>query len=447
MADTPTAATDLDADVVAAVFDAVDRNADFVVSLTRDMVRVPTVNPKFVQDPAINREADHQRDLQGVMERLGFATELYDVFPGRPNLLGTRSGSDDRSLILCGHVDTVPLGDRGLWTVDPFGGEVVDGRLYGRGAIDMKSGVAACLTAVKAIDDAGLTLDGRVEVHAVVDEEAGGFGAMDAVAKGRLAKAALIAEPTWGVVTPAEGGLEWVRVTLRGANAHAGWRYNSIYPQRQDQPRQAPGVNAVELGTRFVQAVRELEQEWGRRKFHPLLPPGIATINPGAMIGGTGLGADGRPELLTNPAIIPDVCVIDFDLKFLPSESAAEVRREFEDFVHHFAQTDAWLRDHPPTVTWELGGLHFPPVDTPLDHPLVQSLMAARRSLGLDSRTDGFVAVTDAAHYAGAGVPSVIYGASGDGFHGIDEYVTVESLIETTKVIAATVLALCGAKH
>ena len=210
--------------------------------------------------------------------------------------------------------------------------------------------------------------------------------------------------------------------------------------------RPEPGINAIELGARFIEAVRELEREWGMRKYHPDLPPGITTINPGVMLAGAGLGEDGRPKVTTNPAIIPDVCVMDFDLKFLPSESAADVRREFEDFVHHWAQTSAWLRENPPIVQWELGGLHFPPVDTPTDHPIIRSLVSNRKKLGRETDIAGFVAVSDAAHYAGAGATCVIYGPGGDGFHGIDEYIEIPSLLESAKIIAATIVDWCGTR-
>ncbi|RVA34391.1 M20/M25/M40 family metallo-hydrolase, partial [Mesorhizobium sp. M7A.F.Ca.US.001.01.1.1] len=106
--------------------------------------------------------------------------------------------------------------------------------------------------------------------------------------------------------------------------------------------------------------------------------------------------------------------------------------------------TDAWLRDNPPAIQWELGGLHFPPMNTPVDHPLVRSLMKRKAMVGKAPQARGFVAVCDAAHYAGAGVDGVIFGPSGDGFHGSDEYVEVESVVETAKVIAASVIDWCG---
>ncbi|BCH29028.1 acetylornithine deacetylase [Mesorhizobium sp. L-8-10] len=432
---------------IAAVLAEIEAERDWVVGLTRDMVRIPSVNPKFQADPAINREADVQALLDPILRDEGFATEQWDALPGRPNLVAERAGSEERSLILCGHIDVVPVGARSEWSVDPFGGDIRDGRLYGRGSIDMKGGVAACVAAARAIRRAGIDLEGRLAIHAVVDEEAGGFGAMDAVKRGKLAKAVLVAEPTWGDVLPVEGGLEWARVTIRGRSAHSALRYNEIYPQRHDKDRLVPGVNAIELAARFIAAVRQYELDRTRARSHPLLPLGMNTINIGVVHGGAGLGENGLPTVMTNPAIIPDAVVLDLDMKFLPDENSADYRRDFESFVHHFAQTDAWLRDNPPDIQWELGGLHFPPLNTPADHPLVTSLVANKTRLGKAPEVRGFVAVCDAAHYAGAGVDGVIYGPSGDGFHGVDEFIDIGSLVETTKVIAATVIDWCGVRR
>ena len=162
------------------------------------------------------------------------------------------------------------------------------------------------------------------------------------------------------------------------------------------------------------------------------------------MRAGAGLGPDGLPVVMTNPAIIPDVFVVDLDYKFLPQEDPREVRAEFERFVHHFAQTETWLRDNPPSVQWDLYGLYFPPMDTPIDHALVRSLVANREALGLKAEIKGFIAVCDAAHYAGAGVPGVIHGPTGNGLHGADEYVDIKSVVETARVIAMTAIDWCG---
>ena len=131
----------------------------------------------------------------------------------------------------------------------------------------------------------------------------------------------------------------------------------------------------------------------------------------------------------------------------MPNEAFDDVKAEFDAFVHHFSQTDSWLRDHPPKIDWDVFDLHFPPVDTPADDPLVQSLLRRGQAIQQTApQMKGFEAVTDAAHYAGSGVVPVLYGPSGDGFHGDNECVEIPSLIETTKVIAAAVIDACGVK-
>ena len=430
------------------VWSRIDADRDYVVNLARDLVRIPSVNPKFQVEQGLNREADVQVLLDGHLKDLGFQTRSWDVFPDRPNLIGEWDGSDDKSLILCGHIDVVPVGDTSRWARDPFGGEIAEGKLWGRGAVDMKAGVAACVAAARAVKQAGIKLEGRLAIHSVVDEEAGGFGAMDLVKREkRLARRAIVAEPTWGNIVPAEGGLTWVRVTIFGKQAHAGWRFNSMWPQPHVQGRLEPGVNAIELATRFLMALRDFEQSRCRDNWHPLTPAGLATINPGVIRGGAGLGPDGTPQIMTNAAIIPDVVTIDLDYKFMPQEQFEDVKAEFENFVSHFAQTDAWMRDHPPAIEWDLFGLNFPPMNTPVDDPLVSALAERARHVQRKApEIKGFEAVTDAAHYAGAGVVPVIYGPGGDGFHGDNECVEIESLIETTKVIAAAIIDNCGTR-
>lgn len=431
---------------IKALQDFIEKDRDFVINLTRDIVRIPSVNPKFETADGLNREADVQGLLDPILASEGFSTEQFDALPGRPNLIAEKAGSEEKSLILCGHIDVVPVGALKDWTVDPFGGEIKDGRLYGRGAIDMKGGVAACVAAMRAINRAGITLDGRLALHTVVDEEAGGGGAIANVKRGKLAKGIIVAEPSWGDVFPAAGGLEWARVTIRGRNGHSAFRFNEIYPQQHTKDRLVPAMNAIEIAARFIGAIQQFERDITRAASHPLMPAGMNTINVGVIQGGTGLGPHGIPTVMTNPAIIPDAVVIDLDMKFLPHQTSAEYRRAFEAFIDHFCQMDDWLRKNPITVEWELGGLHFPPVNTPVDHPIVTSLVKRKGEIGKAAEVKGFIAVADLAHYAGAGVDGAIFGPAGDGFHSTDEYVDIESLVESAKVIAAAVIDWCGVK-
>ena len=348
-------------------------------------------------------------------------------------------------MIFNGHIDVVPIGNLDGWNYDPWGSDIADGKLYGRGTVDMKAGVAAFISATQAIIEAGIELNGDLQLHIVVDEEAGGFaGSRDVIKRGYSADGVIVAEPTSGLIDAAEGGLSWLRVTIRGRAAHAGWRFAQIYPQQGPNVENADGVNAIEKGVKFVQAVREFEREWAHDRHHPLMPPGITTINPGVMIGGVGLGEDGLPQITSNPAMIPDVCVVDFDFKYLPTETFDEVRQEFEAFVAAFARTDPWLRDHPPTLQWHLSNIDFPPFSTPPDHALIQTVRDTHQQLGIETVLTGKRAVTDAAFYAGAGMTPIVLGPAGEGLHGDNEYVELDSVIETAKVFAGVILRWCG---
>jgi acetylornithine deacetylase/succinyl-diaminopimelate desuccinylase family protein len=433
-------------DAVKAAWKVLDAERDYATDLTQKLVRVPTVNPKFIVDPAQNQEPRAQDLVEAELKSIGMSIDRWDVFKDRPNVIGQLPGTEEHSLLLCGHIDVVPVGERSTWSVDPFGGEIKNGRLYGRGAVDMKSGVASAIGAIRAIRKAGIELKGRVAMHSVVDEETGGFGAIDAVKRGYLAEAAIITEPSWGEIQVCEGGLEWIRITITGRQGHSAWRYNEIWAQRDEPSRLRPAVNAIDIAVRFLDALRNFESSRCRNRQHPLLPPGMNTINVGVMRAGAGLGPDGLPLIMTNPAIIPDIAVIDLDYKFLPNQTKEEIRAEFEEFVHHFCQQDLWLQKHPIKVQWELGGLHFPPMNTSPDHPLAQSLFKRRSELGGKPKIAGFIAVADCAHYAGAGVDAMICGATGDGFHGTDEYVDIASMEETTKTLAAAIIDWCGVR-
>jgi len=417
-----------------------------IIQLTQELVAFRSINPRFMAEPESSEETEVQDYLEARLNELGLQLARWEKEMRRPNLVALLPGSGGgRSLAFNGHIDVVPIGDRAGWDYDPWGSEIAAGKLYGRGSVDMKAGIAAFIAATEAIIASNIALKGDLQLHIVVDEEAGGFaGTRDVIARGYRADGVIVAGPTSGRIDAAEGGLSWVRVTLRGGGGHAGWRFAQIYPQAEADGQNADGVNAIEKGVRFVQAVREFEREWAHSRHHPLMPPGITTINPGVIVGGVGLGEDGKPLVTSNPAMIPDVCVVDFDFKYLPTETFDEVREEFEAFVSAFAQTDPWLREHPPTVQWHLSNIDFPPFSTPSDHPLIDSVRGAQQALGIETVLTGKRAVTDAAFYAGAGMSPIILGPAGEGLHGDNEYVELDSLIETAKVFAGVILRWCG---
>ena len=433
-------------DIETQLCDLIDSRRDAIIGLTRDMVAFKSINPRFMPDPENSQESQLQDFVESQLREMNLDVTRWEAEARRPNLVGIRVGAGGgRSLAFNGHIDVVPIGDLVGWDYDPWGADIADGRLYGRGTVDMKAGVAAFMSAAKAINDSGIQLRGDLQLHIVVDEEAGGFaGTRDVIKRGYQADGIVCAEPTNGQVESAEGGLSWVRVTFRGRSAHAGWRFAQIYPQADPDAQNADGVNAIEKCVKFVAALREFEREWARTRFHPLMPPGLPTMNPGVMVGGVGLGDDGMPQITSNPAMVPDICVLDIDFKYLPCERFEDVRAEFEAFVKAFAGADLWLRANPPTVQWHLSNIDFPPFSTPDDHPLMTALRETHQSHGIETKLAGMLAVTDAAFYAGAGMTPIVLGPSGEGLHGDNEYVVVDSIIETAKVYAGLILRFCG---
>lgn len=411
------------------------------VALVQQLVRIPTENPKLAQIEA-GAEAECQDVIEPIMQSLGCDIERWEVYPGRPDLVGTLRGrGGGRSLILNGHIDVVPGGDPAGWTHPPFAAEIADGKIWGRGTVDMKGQMAAILMAVKAIQQAGIALAGDLILESVVDEETGGPGTAQTVEHGYRADAAIVVEATGLKIQPVEGGLEWLRVVVRGVSGHTAQRYRTVHAGGQ-----GVAVNAIEKMAKILAAVQELERHWGNTKKHPLLPAGITTINPGVMIGGTGGGQNGMPNVLTAVSTFPDYCSLELSLKYLPSEKTAEVRAEFEDYIARVAAADPWLRNHPPEIEWGIRGVSFPPAETKPDHPLLAVLHRTVQTVtGKPAIEEGMTAVTDLAWLAGAGIPGVIFGPGGiGGAHGDDEFIGIDELTEGVFALALAICDWCG---
>lgn len=408
------------------------------VALVQELVRIPTENPKLAQIEA-GAEALCQDVIEPRMQALGCLTERWEVYPGRPDVVGTLPGTGGgRSLIINGHIDVVPAGDRANWTRDPFSAEIADGRIWGRGSVDMKGGIGAMLGAVRAIQECGIALKGDLFLESVVDEETGGPGTAQTVEHGYVADAAIVVEPTGLTINPVEGGLEWLRLVVRGVAGHSANRYRTVHAGGQ-----GAAVNAIEKMAKILAAVQELERHWGNTKRHPHLPAGITTINAGVMIGGTGGGENGMPNVLTAVSTFPDYCSLELSLKYLPSEKTADVRAEFEEYIARVSAADPWLREHPPEIEWGIRGVSFPPAETSPDHPLLAVLgRAAETATGRPAVHQGITGVTDLAWLAGAGIAGAVFGPGSLGnAHGDDEFIGIADL---TQGVFALALAICG---
>jgi acetylornithine deacetylase len=335
----------------------------------------------------------------------------------------------------------VPAGDPAEWPFDPWGGDLVEGRIRGRGSADMKGGLACAITALRVLRDLGTRLAGNVVLQSVVDEETGGPGTRSCIERGHRADGAMFLEPTSLGILPVEGGLEWLRLVVRGVSGHSAVRYKSVHAGGR-----GTAVNAIEKMAKVLAAVQELERYRGNTLVHPLLPAGLTTINPGAIMGGSGGGEKGVPSTVNAYSNMSDYCSLGLSLKYLPQERVEDVKRGFEQYIEDVARADPWLRDHPPEIEWGVLGVSFPPAEIPLDHPLLITLAGAHEvSTGVRPSIRGMEAVTDMAWTSQAGIPGLIYGP-GDAAvaHGSNESVSLDEMLIATETIILTLRGWCG---
>ena len=413
------------------VLSAVDSLSAEAVAFTSAMIRVPTVNPPG------ERYDDCARLIGGQLERCGFATE-YHAAEGRPehtpaypriNVVGTRRGRRDRPLVhLNGHFDVVPAGAG--WTVDPWGGEVRDGKIWGRGSCDMKAGIAAAVYASEAIRRAGIELNGTVEISGTVDEESGGFAGVAWLAeRKRIDKSrtdyVIIPEPLYvDRICIGHRGVYWFEVRTKGRIAHGSMPFH--------------GVSAIDhMGVVLDHFRRELQPRLaGRTTEVPVIPPGArhATLNINGIDGGQPVDGIQTP-------CVADACRAVFDRRFLLEEGFDRTKAEIVELL------DSIARD-VPDFKYDIRDLMVVhPTKTPDGSPLVAALdRALHRVLG----RSGLVAspgTYDQKHVARiAGVAHCVAYGPGilDLAHQPDEYCGVDDLIAATKVIALALLDLTG---
>lgn len=411
----------------------VERSADEATAFTSDLIRIPTVNP-----PGEHYE-DCARFIGQTLDRFGFELE-YFAAEGRPehtpshpriNVVGTRPGLSPRPTVhLNGHFDVVPAGEG--WTLDPFGGVVRDGKIYGRGSCDMKAGISAAVFAVEAIRRAGVELPGTVEVSGTVDEESGGFAGVAWLAEhGRISSTrtdyCIIPEPlNVDRVCIGHRGVYWFEVAARGHIAHGSMPFL--------------GVSAIDGMTRFLQAVQDDLQPIldSRRTEVPVVPAAArqATINVNGIFGG-------QPVEGIQTPCVADVCRAVFDRRFLLEEGFDRTKREIEELL------DA-VRGRVPRVRYALRDLMVVhPTRTPDDSPVIAALEAGiSRVLGRTATRVASPGTYDHKHIARiAGVPHCVAYGPGEleQAHQPDEYCRIDDLVNSTKVLALAVLELTGA--
>lgn len=427
------------------VLDWITSHREDVVAFLQDMVRIPSVNPWFLDASGPAYEKQVQDIIAAKMRTLGAQVEQWEPdpaqlakyagkpgyypehqFQGRPNQAALLKGAGGgRSLLLTGHVDVVKAASG--WTVDPFEAVRKEGRIIGRGVMDMKGGIAAMIMAVEAILRSGLQPAGDILVGTVVDEEAGGMGTLDFVDHGYRADACIMTEPTDLKIAPMCRGILWGKLILTGRSGHI--------ELPQGDWRTGGAVDAIQLARLYLDAFERLNRDWAMRKCHPLLPVPcqiyIAQINAGEY-----------PTAFANRAELV------FNAQYLPSERdenhlGGHVKAELTELVQAVAATDPWLKLNPPQIEWLIDA---DCAEIPGDHPFVQTAARALEELGRPAEVEGMGSHTDMGWFVNVGIPTLNFGAGLPKVaHQNDEYVNEDDLILATQALALMVLDWCGA--
>jgi len=390
-------------------------DADELVALTRDLVRIPSVVRPG--DPSAT-EAAVAAYVEQWMRREGLEVEVQDVAPGRPNVMGgLGDASAGPTLLLEGHTDVVTEGNPAEWTHPPFGGDVVDGRLYGRGSADMKSGLAAAMIAAAALKRSGVRLGGRLVVGALVDEEGDMIGAkhLCTTPMGRALSAAIICEPEQNELCLEQRGVVWARVTVRGRMAHGAMPEAGINP-----------ITALGALLREAPALERRLRRICRRSPH-LRPP---TVTPTVVLS----PAQGVPQ----SNVIPSAAQATLDVRLTPGPDADAVGKEID-----LACQRAMQACPGATVEWQPVNGYRLATRVERTEPLVRAMArAVRQATGRPARFGGVPGSTDGTILRMTlGIPIVTCGPGHRLIpHQVDEHVEVTELVDAAKIYAVSAL-------
>ncbi|MEW6667226.1 MAG: ArgE/DapE family deacylase [Thermodesulfobacteriota bacterium] len=346
-------------------------------------------------------------------------------YEGRPNVIGIWKGnSRKRSIILNGHVDTVSPEPATQWTHAPFGGEVEDGRLYGRGALDMKAGLVANLFALKVLRQAGIDPGGTVMLQSVIEEEdGGGGGALACFLEGYTADGMIVTEPVpW--VNIALAGIMRFLVRVKGKSAH---------------PSQSHlGVSAIAKMIPIFEALEQLDARRKAEVHFPLLQDFQSGGPSCHLIIGTFHAGD-------HIATLPGAAEIGCRIGFIPGETREGIRCLVERTICDAADQDPWLKDHPPEIEWLF--FQVDPYYQDPDHPFVRTVISAARKVAgpeMEVKPRGGAWSEDTRLAGLFGFPALSMGPTGEHAHGVDEYVDLDSLERTTKALALAIADWCS---
>jgi len=373
---------------------------EFLTHVLGELVRTPSTNPG-------DFEAGMARRVAALLEPTGAAVELVETFPGRPSVgARLRGRRDGPRVVLNGHMDTVPLGDRGAWSVDPLGAEVREGRLYGRGACDMKAGLTTQIAVAHALSERMAEAAGELVLHFAVGEERAEPGTLSLLQAGFTGDVGVCTEPTELRLATAQRGAAFLRITVHGRAAHAG--------------RAELGRNPLDRIGAVLEAIHAEDAE-ARARPHALLDGGTCT----ATLANAGIKEN----------VVPEVCVVVVDRRLLPGETPESARVSLDARVRAALEGADGL-----TVKTEVAGYAFLPAEIATDDEVVTSFQAAAAAVtGDELELWGTPYSSDVRNLVNdAGIRAVTFGpGSIDLAHAPDEHVPLDEVRIAAQVLTA----------
>ena len=402
--------------------------------------RLIRTDTSVIDEGKLGNEGNAQGWIADVFKEMGCKVDVFEPdnekfkdhidytpghnYEGRPNVAGVIKGAGGgKSLLIDMHIDTVPLGNPDLWTHHPLSGDVEDGKIYGRGACDMKAGHAAAIMAVDAIRSAGIKLKGDLTMISVVDEERGeGNGCVAYIDRGYKADGCLFPEGTsMDQLFYGSQGLLLGKIKLRARSAHALIKWK--------------GINAIEKMMKIIDELNAIEKDWSYTVRHPDMGPPMVSVC--RIHGGTEVNC------------IPEECEIYFNAVYLPIQvdeqgRGSKIRKEIEDRVARVCQGDTWLVDHPAEVIW-MNEITPSAIDP--DHDLVNTMKrVANKELNQEVRVRmGEMPTMSRIMMDLASMPMITYGPGGiEQAHAIDEHCQIDQYLQAIRIIALFIIEWCG---
>lgn len=419
--------------IEALIENSTENNRHYLVNLISDMVKIKSYTGE-------SKEIQHF--LRDKLAELGMDTRMIKVDPGKLDkykgfsrdgfsydnrycLVGEKKGKGSgRSIILNGHVDVVPPGDLNCWDDDPLSGKYKDGKIYGRGALDMKGGLAAALIAVKVLNEIHFNNFGDIYIASVCGEETGGCGSFALVDDGIRADGCIILEPTRLKVCHIQSGCHTFRIVVRGRSIHACMAYK--------------GINVIDKFYLIYDALKAMDRmrhERFKSEYTSYYenPSNIAPLNIGTLTAGEW------------PSSVPDLLEANGRIGIFPGETVEEMHNEVAKTIREAALKDSWLSENQPEVEWHEG--LFEPAVTSIDNDLVKTIAESHRAiLGRKLEYEAATYGSDMRIFKLYGrIPTILYGP-GDVSHAhtVNENIDVDQVIEAIKSLALTLIKWSG---